>query len=86
MDLSVIQKLLLITFICATFWLGWYLLWRKLRRIEAVLRKLHATIHFEAEKTRSHASNLFASPAHPPQSRQPRHLRIVTHNGTGSET
>ena len=80
------HKLLLVVVICSTFWIGWFLLWRKLKRIEAMLRKLRATIHFEAEKTRSHASNLLASPAYPPQARKPKHLHIVTHNGTGSET
>lgn len=86
MELSAVQKLLLVIFICSTFWIGWFLLWRKLRRIEAMLRKLHATIHFEAEKTRNHASNLLAPPAHPSQASKPKHLHIVTHNGTGSET
>ena len=80
MEAMALQKLLLVIVFFASFWLGWFLLWRKLKRIEAMLRKIRAALHFEAEKTRQHASNLFSTQ----QTRQPKyhkpkpkHLRVV---------
>lgn len=73
------QKLLVVIVFFTTFWVGWFMLWRKLKHIEVMLRKIRAAIHFEAEKTRSHASNLFSSPTRQPKYHKPKpkHLRIV---------
>ena len=76
MDELAFQKLLLVVVIFISFWLGWFLLWRKLKRIEAMLRKIHAALHFEAEKTRKLLTLL---PRQQPKYRKPKpkHLRIV---------
>ena len=79
MEATAWQKLLLVIVICSTFWLGWFLLWRKLKRVEAMLRKIRAAIHFEAEKTRHHTIHLLSSPVRQPKYRQPKHqhLRVI---------
>ena len=79
MEVMVWQKLLLAVFILFSLWLGWFILWRKLKRIETMLHKIRAALHFEAEKTRHHASNLLSAHARRPQYRKPKpkHLRIV---------
>ena len=83
MEAMALQKLLLVIVFFVSFWLGWFLLWRKLKRIEAMLRKIRAALHFEAERTRQHASNLFTSQQarHPKyQKPKPKHLRVIVSN------
>lgn len=79
MEYEAFQRLIILLLICAPLWLGWLLLWRKLRQIEIMLREIRAAIHFEAEKTRRHATGLFTPQTQQPKQRRPRpkHLRLI---------
>ena len=79
MAAEALQKLIILLIICIPLWLGWLLLWRKLKQIEVMLREIRAAIHFEGKKTRQHTTGLFAPQPQQPKHRRPRpqHLRLI---------
>ena len=79
MEDEALQKLIILLIICIPLWIGWILLWRKLRQIETMLREIRAAIHFESEKTRRYTAGLFAPQPQQPKHRRPRpkHLRLI---------